>query len=150
VGWRWRPGWLSLSAGVAVAAIWLVCARAAALPDMMLGPPNLFTAPFSGWMIAGLIGGAIVGPVAEELAFRGYLARRLVDADFESVSFGNFSWIGLLGSSMVCGVAHAHWIPAMLSAMIFAALMYRSGRLTDAIAAHLTTSGLLLAYGLVH
>jgi len=148
LGWRWRPAWRSLWAGVGIAAIWLLSARAAALPDMMLAPPSLFVPPFSLWMTAGLIGGTIVAPMAEELAFRGYLARRLVDTDFVAVPFDRFSWAGLLGSSIVSGIAHVHWLPATLSAMIFATLMYRSGRLTDAIAAHLTASCILLACGL--
>ncbi|HLW71267.1 MAG TPA: exosortase E/protease, VPEID-CTERM system [Candidatus Binataceae bacterium] len=146
--WRWRPTWLSFVAGATVAAIWLVSARTVALPDLILAPPNLFAAPFSAWVTAGLIGGALVAPVAEELAFRGYLARRLVSADFASVPFAHFSWIGLLGSSIVSGIAHVHWLPATISALTLAIVMYRSGRLTDAIAAHLTASAILLAYTL--
>ena len=41
--------------------------------------------PDSGWPLE-LFGSSIVVPVAEELAFRGYLLRRLIDADFTAVS----------------------------------------------------------------
>jgi len=42
-------------------------------------------------------------PIAEELAFRGLLYRRLVSADFESVALHRFFWPALLASSAIFG-----------------------------------------------
>jgi len=48
-----------------------------------------------------------VVPIAEELAFRGYLIRKLVSADFEKVALGHFTWVSFLGSSILFGSLHA-------------------------------------------
>ena len=35
-------------------------------------------------------------PIAEELAFRGYLHRRLIDVDFDHVSLRRFTWLAFV------------------------------------------------------
>ncbi len=88
-------------------------------------------------------------PIAEELAFRGYLIRKLVSADFERVALGHFTWVSFLGSSILFGSLHAQWIAGTLVGMIFALAICRRGLMSDAIVAHATTNGLLTAYTLM-
>jgi CAAX prenyl protease-like protein len=96
--------------------------------------------------VLGLVCGSISAVTAEELAFRGYLSRRLIDPDFTAVSAGRFTWLAFLGSSAAFGIIHVHWVPATLAGMAFAIIMYREGRLSDAIIAHVTSSATVLAY----
>jgi len=85
-----------------------------------------------------------VAPLVEELAFRGYLMRRLASAHFETVEPRRSGWAGVLVSSLAFGVLHAAWLPGALFGLLFA-LAYRArGRLIDAILAHAAANLVLL------
>jgi hypothetical protein len=60
----------------------------AAIPDALAGVPTVAAAL---WLVARVLGSVVVVPVAEELAFRGYLLRRLIDVDFTAVSPKHFT-----------------------------------------------------------
>jgi CAAX prenyl protease-like protein len=101
----------------------------------------------SGWMLFRVVGYLITAPVAEELAFRGFLTRRLIGTTFEDVPMGTFTWISFLGSSILFGVFHGGlWLPGTLAGMSFAVALYQRRALGDAVLAHVTTNGLLAIY----
>jgi len=91
-------------------------------------------------------GAVITVPIVEELAFRGYLLRKLVASDFESVPFDGFTWPSFIISSAAFGVVHQSWIAGIAAGALFALAMYRRGRLADAVAAHATANALLACY----
>src|SRR5262249_36909700 len=94
-------------------------------------------------------GSVVVAPAAEELAFRGYLTRRLIAADFRSVPPGTFTWPSFLASSALFGLTHGpNWAAGTLAGMAFALVYYRRGKLIDAVLAHAAANGLLAAYAL--
>jgi CAAX prenyl protease-like protein len=85
-------------------------------------------------------------PVAEELAFRGYLARRLMTADFESIRrLRSSSWQAVLASSVLFGALHGMPL-ATLAGIAFAWCGRRNDRLLDAVVAHSAANTLLAAY----
>lgn len=98
------------------------------------------------WIAARLLGAVLLIPVAEELAFRGYLLRRLVSADFEQVDPRRFSLLSFLGSSLAYGLLHSDWLTGTAAGMLFAAALYRRGRLGDAVLAHITANALTALY----
>ena len=59
------------------------------------------------WLAARVLAGVVTVPIAEELAFRGYLARRIMDREFDLVSFTRLSAIAIAASSLVFGLLHA-------------------------------------------
>jgi CAAX prenyl protease-like protein len=87
-----------------------------------------------------------VVPAAEELAFRGYLLRKLINPDFQKVPLGQFTWASFIISSLLFGVLHARWLAGCVAGMIFAAALYRRGMLSDAILSHGLANALLAAY----
>ena len=97
----------------------------------------------STWLAFRVVGTVITVPIAEELAFRGYLIRRLVAADFTTVSPGRFTWPSFLISSMLFGALHGRWLAGTLAGMAYALAYYRRGEIVDAIAAHATTNALI-------
>lgn len=101
------------------------------------------------WVVLRVIGSVAIVPVVEELAFRGYLTRRLISVDFESVALGRFSWLSLLISSAAFGLLHGRWLAGMLVGVIYALALYRRGKLSDAILAHAVTNALIAATVLV-
>jgi CAAX prenyl protease-like protein len=83
-------------------------------------------------------------PIAEELAYRGYLMRRLIQADFESLPFHAVRWPALALTAVVFGLAHgALWLPGIVAGLAYGLLVIRCGRLGEAVAAHATTNALI-------
>jgi exosortase E/protease (VPEID-CTERM system) len=142
-----RPSPVAILAGVLVFGIWIVLA-----PDRSPGIPGLPPMPgFASvlWVTFRTIGSVVTVPIAEELAFRGFLLRKLVDSDFEQVSFRQFTWLSFFGSSILFGVLHGEWIAGIAAGMIFAVVMYRRGELADPIGAHMMSNALLSGYVLL-
>jgi len=112
-------------------------------------PPalSMATAPVRiAWLLLRIAGAIVTVPIAEELAFRGYVLRRLKSADFESVDLRSFSLIPLVLSSLMFGVLHGQrWIAGTIAGMLYAMVMRRRGSLGDAIVAHATTNALIAA-----
>lgn len=97
----------------------------------------------ASWLVFRVLGSVIIVPITEELAFRGYLLRRLLSADFEKVSSPHFTWLSFLGSSVAFGVLHGRWLAGTIAGMFYAWAMYRRGRIADPIIAHATTNALI-------
>ena len=147
----WRldlRGWIVASlTGAAVFLIWLAPTlwthHQQASP---LGAALAALPPTSRWVwIAFRIAAAVLTvPIAEELAFRGYLARRLVDREFDTVPFSAVTVLSMALSSVVFGLMHGQqWIVGILAGLAYAGLMKWRGRLSGAIAAHAITNLML-------
>lgn len=90
---------------------------------------------------------AVTMPIAEELFFRGFVIRRCISEDTESVPEGQFSWFSFLASSAAFGFLHGDaWLAGIVAGMLFAAALYGRRRLCDAVVAHATTNALLSGY----
>jgi CAAX prenyl protease-like protein len=142
-GLDWRVDWTAPSAGLLVFVIWIGLDHSVRGPM----PPALAAAPSVaavGWLTLRVLGAAVTVPIAEELAFRGFLLRRFISADFDAVSFRRFSLFALLASSLIFGVLHGNrWLSGSLAGIIYALTVMRRGRLGNAVVAHATTNALL-------
>ncbi len=141
---------VAILAGAAVAAGWLLLMPAydetavTAMLDEHLAGLSALAA--GAWWMARTIGFVIVVPIVEELAFRGYLTRRLIAYDFTEVPPGSFTWTSFLVSSVLFGVLHQALIAGTMAGMLFAWAYYRRSSLGDAIVAHAAANGLLALY----
>lgn len=140
----WRP---FLLAAVAFGSwMWLVpvgesVSPVPPSPDLM---PSWLAAV---WLTVKTLGYVVVSPVVEELAFRGYLMRRLVSSDFQSVQSTQLSWTALFVSSLLFGALHgSNWLPASVAGVAFGAAYYQRGKLSEAILCHSLVNGLVAAY----
>jgi outer membrane protein assembly factor BamB len=69
----------------------------------------------------------VVVPLAEELAFRGYLMRRLISTGFRERPPDRFTWASFLISSALFGTLHGRW----LAGILYALALYRRRNLAD-------------------
>jgi CAAX prenyl protease-like protein len=99
------------------------------------------------WISFRILAATITVPIAEEMAFRGFLLRRLISQDFESVPFTRFTWFSLLASSALFGALHGGlWFAGIVAGILYSFAMIRRGRIGEAVAAHATTNALLAVY----
>lgn len=146
-GLSWRISWEAPLAGAAVFVAWLALDRGPH-PDngIASGLAALGPAARVAWLVVRTIAAVVTVPVAEELAFRGFLLRRFVSSDFEAVDFRRFTWFAVAASSLLFGVLHGgHWVAGTLAGLIYACVTIRRGSLGDAVVAHSTTNALLAA-----
>lgn len=144
----WRVSWLAPVTGIFVFLVWIGLDRfTATSPDAM--PASLVAAsPLARdlWLVCRVLAATVTVPLVEELAFRGFLYRRLISSDFESVSFRRFSWLALVISSAIFGFLHGdHWFVGAVASVLYTLVVIRRGSLGDAVAAHATTNALLAA-----
>lgn len=148
----WKPTLWAIAPGVLVFILWIALASYAdggADAAFSAGLASMSVAGTAAWLSFRIIGAIVLVPIAEELAFRGYLVRKLIADDFEAVPFTQFAWLSFIASSILFGALHEQWLAGTLAGMIFAATLYRRGSLADAVVAHSTSNALLCAYVLL-
>ena len=143
----WRCTWLAPAVGAGVFALWIALdgggSSDAAAGALNSGAPAVRI----GWIVIRALAASLTVPIAEELAFRGYLLRRFVSADFENIDPRKITWFALAASSLLFGAVHGNqWLAGSLAGAAYAlAYRYRS-RIGDAVVAHAVTNALLAAW----
>ncbi|MGH8206840.1 MAG: exosortase E/protease, VPEID-CTERM system [Steroidobacteraceae bacterium] len=148
---NWRCSWRGPLAGVAIFALWIAVAR---VLTVRAGMPAALAAMAPSWRLLWVVirvaAAVLTVPLAEELAFRGYLMRRIVAADFESVRFRSVGVTALIVSAVAFGIGHgALWFPGVIAGLVYGLVLINTDRFGEAVAAHATTNALLAAYVLL-
>jgi exosortase E/protease (VPEID-CTERM system) len=149
----WPPSLHAPAIGLTVFALWLWLvphgkqADAAALQEQIAA----LGGPWTGlWLATRALGGSVIVPIAEELAFRGFLLRRLIAADFSAVPKTKLTPLALVGSSVAFGALHpGAFAAACLAGVAYALAQQARGRTGDAIVAHAVTNGCIAGYVLI-
>ena len=150
---EWKFGWAAPLIGCIVFAIWIALNRVSETHGNNPMGAALASAPAAArisWLAFRTIGAVVTVPIAEELAFRGFLLRRLISSNFESVSFRQFSFFALFISSVAFGVMHGdRWLAGTVAGMLYAGVLLWRGRVGDAVIAHATTNALIAGWVLL-
>jgi exosortase E/protease (VPEID-CTERM system) len=142
----WSFSWRGILVGVGIYGLWLIAARFVAapapMPDALAAMPIALEIP---WIGCRILGSVLLVPAAEELAYRGFLMRRLSKADFESLPYRSVGWLSVIGSAALFGMMHGFmWAPAVVAGLAYGlAAKYRG--LGESVAAHAATNGLIAA-----
>lgn len=139
--WTWPP----VLIGSAVFVLWYALEPPPTVADLELRTAIATSAvPLAAtWLVFRVVGSVLVVPLVEELAFRGYLMRRLVSSD---VSIGGpltFTWPSFLISSVAFGVMHGRWVAGICAGLAFAGAFYLRRQLGDAVVAHVVANLLI-------
>jgi len=147
----WRASWRGIATGVLIFGVWVEFAHFMTKPAAIPAALTQLPGPLSGaWVACRAAAAIITVPIAEELAYRGYLLRRLAKADFESVAWREVRWPALVISSIVFGITHGSlWLPGLAAGLAYGALAMKSGRIGESVVAHATTNSLLGGYVLI-
>lgn len=140
---------VAIAAGVVVGAAW-VATNPATKPNEVMDaflasqPAGLAAV----WLILRASLGVIIVPIAEELAFRGFLYRLISERGPASFAAPAFSIAAIVVSSLLFGLLHERWLAGTLAGVVFALVMVRSGRLSDAIAAHVAANAVVVGWAI--
>lgn len=158
-----RPTHLPLAIGVGVlgVAVWIALALlmkdhlAPLLPSWLAPGPRLGYNPFdtlasraAAWLFVAvrLAGLAIVVPLVEEMFWRGFLARWIIDQDFEKVAVGHFTRTSFAIVTLAFVVVHPEWLAALVWGAGINALCWLTRNLGSCVVAHGVTNLLLGGY----
>jgi exosortase E/protease (VPEID-CTERM system) len=142
---NWGFTWRGIVVGVAVFGVWAAFAKfltvPAAMPDGLAQLPGPARAAWIGCRAAAAI---ITVPIAEELAYRGFLMRRIAGAQFESVPLQSVPWPAIALSAVVFGITHGNlWFPGIVAGLAYGAVAVKTGKMGESVAAHATTNTLV-------
>lgn len=157
LAWYWksfstdiRPSmdWPAIGVGIAVFVIWI--ALEGLYPQ--IGMPGQYAAAATDlygngvFLLFRLTGAALVVPVMEELFWRSFALRLLIDFDFRNVPLGRFTWFSFIAVSIAFGFEHHRWLPGIIAGLAYAGVLYRTRNLFSPILAHAVTNLLLGIY----
>jgi CAAX prenyl protease-like protein len=147
---RWPPSYHAPLIGLAAFALWLwlLPRGSEAEADALRQQVEALGQPWSAlWLSMRALGATLIVPVAEELAFRGYLLRRLIAQDFTEVDKRQLTPLAVIGSSLAFGALHpGALLAACLAGAAYALAQATRGRTGDAIVAHALTNGCIAVY----
>lgn len=151
---EWRWSWRGPLLGMGVFLVWSIAAYFL-VPDAGVPEPLAAASPLLrwSWTVCRVAGSVLTVPLAEELAYRGFLMRRLQSREFDSLAYGSVGWVALAASAVIFGAAHgALWLPGIVAGFAYGWISKRQGQLGEAVAAHMTTNGLvaIMALGSGH
>jgi exosortase E/protease (VPEID-CTERM system) len=140
---------LSLAAGIAVGVAWIVTdpdpAAGAELGNWILALPMWAAAL---WLAIRAAGTIIFVPIAEEMAFRGFLHRAIASQRIANVTPLVMTIAAFVVTSLLFGAIHQRWLAGMLAGAVYALVMYRTGRMSDPIGAHMASNAVIIAWAI--
>ncbi len=149
----WKFGWFGPMIGVLVFAMWIAIDSFLKAPAADAMPHALASSSVpirTTWIVFRILAAVVTVPIAEELAFRGFLLRRMISLDVEAVPAHTFTWLRLAISSIAFGLLHGNlWFAGILAGLLYAWALIRHGRIGEAVIAHATTNALLAGYVLI-
>lgn len=154
---RPRPGpggWLpAVGVGLAVTIAWI---GLDALPYPRFGdvgkrqafdPGMLAPAARIGFLAVRLFGLVLLVPLIEELFWRSFLIRWLIDPDFQKVPIGKVTPVAAAVVSVLFAAAHpAEWLPALLTGFAWAGVLWKTKSVSACVVSHAVANLVLGIY----
>ncbi len=152
---RWAFSWEAVAVGIVVCAMWIGidgcyyhigAKESAQSASQFWNPMRQFgEGSILAWffIVVRIAGSSLVVPPIEELFYRSFLYRYIVNQDFMKVALSQFGWAPFLVTSLIFGFEHSQWLAGILCGFAYQWLVIRKGRLGDAITAHAITNFLL-------
>lgn len=149
-------GWaLAVGIGLAVTAAWVGIEEGVDYPPLPLigageregfDPGVLPTMGKWAFIAVRLLGLVVLVPVFEELFWRSFLIRLIIDADdFRKVPIGTVTQLSAFVTALGFMLVHPEWLPALLTGLAWAWLLHLTKSVAACVASHAAAN---LALGL--
>jgi CAAX prenyl protease-like protein len=93
-----------------------------------------------------IAGAVLVVPMMEELFWRSFLIRYIIDKNFDTVQIGTFTWVSSLFTVVLFGLEHNYFYAGIMAGVFYNLLLYRTRSLSQCILAHAVTNLALAIY----
>jgi CAAX prenyl protease-like protein len=93
-----------------------------------------------------IAGAVLVVPIMEELFWRSFLIRYVVDSDIEKVAIGTFTWLSFVVTVVLFGLEHHFILAGMMAGAVYNLILYKTRSLTQCVLAHAVTNLALAVY----
>lgn len=147
---RWNFSFEAVLVGIGVFAIWILLGDLKYLRFSYHGlnwNPNAEFGDGSphAWLfiVLRILGMTFVVPPLEEVFYRSFVYRFLVQKNFLELPLNQFYRWPFFVTALVFGFTHFQWFAGILAGLAYQWLVLRKGRLGDAITAHAITNFLL-------
>jgi len=155
--WYWkvyqleRPRilWFGFVIGLLVFLIWIAPQALLRFAPRTDGfNPDLFaTQPAVFWFTVAFrfLRLVVVVPLVEEIFWRGFLLRYLINEEFDRVPIGTFGWVSFVTVTLAFALAHSmpDWPAAIITGMLYNLVVYRTKSLATCVVTHALTNLLL-------
>jgi CAAX prenyl protease-like protein len=144
-----RKVWFAIAIGLVVFVVWIAPQQFFGLAPRLTGfDPDAFggqPAMYWGTVVLRFARLVVVVPLVEEIFWRGFLLRYLINERFTTIAIGTFSWISFALVTLGFGFAHsrADWIPALICGALYNLVAYWTRSLASCVVAHAVTNLLL-------
>ena len=143
-GLSFREILTAFACGLLVLVIWIVpeeylfqIGQGAAFDPYALGDSQ---AAAIGLIGVRLIGSSLVVPIMEELFWRSFLMRYLINPDFRSIPMGAFTWFSFIGVAVLFGLEHHRVLVGIIAGLLYGILLVYQKNLKGVILAHGVTN----------
>jgi uncharacterized protein len=89
--------------------------------------------PFVAIRFTGLV---VLVPLIEELFWRSFLVRWLIDPDFWKVPIGQMTPLAAGVTSVLFALSHPEWLPALLTGLLWAWLLWQTKSVSACVLSH--------------
>jgi CAAX prenyl protease-like protein len=136
--------WLfAIVVGLVAIVIWIAIDRF--YPKLSSAAPFDATGQwvFITFRVAGAV---VVVPLMEELFWRAFLIRWLVNEDFKKVPVGTFTWASFGITAALFGAEHNEWLAGLICGALYNWLYYRRKDVFSCVVAHAVSNAALAAW----
>ncbi len=145
----WKNLSIGILTGIVVFLLWINMDRGFSVIGKSEGyDPSLAGPQFLVYLTISfrLFGAAVVVPIFEELFWRSFLIRYLINPRFEDVPVAKFTWVSFIISSVLFGFEHNLWLVGIVAGISYCLVLYSTKSLITAILSHGVTNLLLGVY----
>lgn len=102
----------------------------------------------SGWVIFWrTVRAVVIVPIVEELFWRAWVMRWIINTDFEKVPLGKYGTLAFWVTAILFASEHGpYWDVGLITGIIYNLWMIRTKSVADCILMHAVTNGVLSAY----
>jgi len=109
----------------------------------LLLPGRNIQVTMTAFRVAGAV---LVVPLMEELFWRSFLIRYIIDKNFDMVRLGTFTWGSFLLTVALFGLEHSYILAGIMAGVLYNLLLYRTRSLAQCVLAHAVTNLALAIY----
>ncbi len=148
-------GMVGIAAWIALSHLHLESWVSQWLPDFLKPGDRVSYNPFEnlksagaiwGFVFVRVIGIAIIVPIIEEIFWRGFLLRWLIDPGWEKIPIGTYTLSSCMWVTLLFALAHPEWLAAAAYCLLLNGLLYWKRDLWLCVVAHATSNFLLAVY----